>query len=77
MAKIVVIVKGGIVQRVLSEQELEVLIVDQDVEGEETVSLLLGEEAHVSLIDAEVDKDTVATVFDQAIQQAANEAINN
>lgn len=47
MAKIVIMVYGGAVQDVLTEEETEILIIDQDVDG--------NEEDVVPLVDVEMD----------------------
>lgn len=65
-AKLVVFIDGGSVHQVLSNEPIEVVIVDNDLEGleEDEVSIVMGKEAYVySTKASEVSSEVVAQVF--------------
>ncbi len=66
-ARLVVFVEGGLVTQVLSNESIEVVVVDNDSEGldDDEVSIVMGEETFVdtSIKFAEVNADVVQQVF--------------
>ena len=68
-AKLVVFIDGGLVNQVLSNEPIEVVIVDNDLEGLEDneVSIIMGKEAYVySTKASEVSTEVVQQVFKDA-----------
>ncbi len=65
MSKIVVLVQGGLVQKVYADNPVEVVIVDQNVEGaaDDEVVRVFGEESAVRFDMPEVDPAKVAEAF--------------
>jgi hypothetical protein len=66
-ARLVVFVEGGLVTQVLSNEPIEVVVVDNDSEGlaDDELSIVMGKEAFVdtSIKTAEVNADVVQHVF--------------
>ena len=66
-ARLVVFVEGGLVTQVLSNESIEVVVVDNDSEGlaDDELSIVMGKEAFVdtSIKTAEVNADVVQQVF--------------
>ncbi len=67
MNKIVIFVEGGIVQDVLSEQEIEYVIVDRDTENASLSEIvdINGEDATFSINTAESNSDAVGIIYSQ------------
>lgn len=66
MAKIVIVLEGGVVQNVMSDEPTEVIVIDYDTEGLEPHELqtIYQDEAHVRNFDAEVLIPDVNHAFD-------------
>lgn len=67
MNKVVIFVEGGIVQDVLSEEEIEYVIVDRDTEGASLKEIvdINGEDATFSIDKAESNRDAVGIIYSQ------------
>jgi len=62
--------EGGLIHNVISEEPLEVLVIDRDTEGmesEEGMTLPNGERVFVQTMDAEEDELTVEGIFNRAM----------
>jgi hypothetical protein len=66
-ARLVVFVEGGLVTQVLSNEPIEVVIVDNDLEGldDDEISIVMWKESYIypCLKDSEVNTDVVQQVF--------------
>jgi len=66
----VIEMEGGLIHNVISEEPLEVLVIDRDTEGmesEEGMTLPNGERVFVQTMDAEEDELTVEGIFNRAM----------
>ena len=68
--KAVIIVQGGLVQRVIADEDLEYLIVDQDVQDEDEATYLTDEAgtnyaAGITEYETFADPKTVKHFYDQ------------
>ena len=65
----VIEMEGGLIHSVISEEPLEVLVIDRDTEGideDEGMTLPDGERVFVQTMDAEEDELAVESIFDKA-----------
>lgn len=64
MIKVVIEMQGGLIQQVISNEPVEVIILDRDDAnpGEDQVSTVLNGDAYVMVHTAEIDKELVQTV---------------
>lgn len=63
MKKIVITMDGGIIQNVLSEEPLEVIVVDYDTEGAEEIVQVLGNEACAVSYPAEENPEEIQRIL--------------
>lgn len=65
MKRIVVVVEGGLVQNVLTDEPAEVVVVDHDTEGadQEELSVIGDDTAYVRRFDSEVNLPYVQAAF--------------
>jgi hypothetical protein len=62
--KIVIVLEGGVVQNVLTDEPTEVTVVDYDTEGaeENEITKVLGNDAVVAVWDAEVNPEEIERI---------------
>lgn len=67
MNKVVIEMQGGIVQQVISNEAVEIIILDRDDAnpGEDQVATVLDNDAYVMVHTAEVDKEVIQTVLEE------------
>lgn len=67
MNKVVIEMQGGIVQQVISNEAVEIIILDRDDAnpGEDQVTTVLDNDAYVMVHTAEVDKEVIQTVLEE------------
>ena len=73
--KAVVFIEGGVVQEVLSDEGMEILIVDRDTEGVETNELykITGDDAYVySTRGSSVNKEKIEEIYKELEEQESS-----
>jgi hypothetical protein len=64
--RIVIFIRGGLVQDVYLESEAKVLVLDYDIDGTGGNAIVDGEEVHASLYDGVNRCEAVDTIFREA-----------
>lgn len=65
MVKMAIFIKGGIIQSIISDEDVDIRLIDQDTEGleDDEITEVNGIQSHVTDHESEIETDRVEEIF--------------